>query len=958
MQRTAVIAFALGLAGVALAPGRPAASQNTVATPEQAQLFEKSVRPVLFESCVNCHNKDNALGGLRLDVPVTLAKAQEIVKRIKATDPKLRMPQGGAALAPAKVAAMESWVKAGAPWPANVAAPTRAPLWSLQPVKKPQVPVVKLKAWLRNPIDNFVLAKVEGAKLKPAAYADRRTLIRRASYELTGLPPSADEIDTFVSDTSADAWPKVVDRILASPRYGERMARFWMDVARYADTKGYVFTDDRNYYHAYTYREWLIQSFNEGMPYDQFLQYQLAADRMDIGEERRHLAALGYLTLGRRFINNIHDIIDDRIDVTMRGMQAMTVACARCHDHKFDPIPSKDYYGLYAVFASSQENQPIISAKAIREPYEKHDGQFQAAKNEYDGTVQAQVGRLRGLVKDKPDTVSEPVKKTLQGFREGEFPPADKLAALTDAFEPEKRTRLEELRKRMDELKKSYPPTPEFAHAMSEGAPYGGKVFKRGNPDNPGDPAPRHFLTCVAGESQTEWPDGGRLELAKAISDKSNPLTARVIANRIWLLHFGQGIVRTPSDFGRQGDKPTHPELLDYLADTLMNEDGWGLKKLQRRILLSATWMQSSDCTEAVFQKDPDNRLLTRQTRRRLEMEPLRDSLLLASGQLDLGKLGGKSEELWTGNYTKRRAVYGFIERQNLPGIFKTLDFATPDVSSPQRFKTIVPQQTLFLMNSPLVSDQARALVKLPEVSAAPDEETKIKVLYRRLFGRLPSKNELDLGLTYVIAPDKATFSPDAEARVWRYGWGVVDMALGRTSEFHDFTTFIEGQWRAGAQLPDPKIGWAFLNKDGGHPGDLKHMVIRRWISPFDGIVKVSGNLTHPGKVGDGVRGRLVHSRLGVLGEWVAQDGSAETNIASVEIKRGETLDFVVDCRTTENTDAFVWAPNVVQPGAKRLVWRADRDFSGPMAPAAPPLNKWERYAQALLMTNEFIYVD
>ncbi|WP_309713284.1 DUF1549 and DUF1553 domain-containing protein [Armatimonas sp.] len=958
MQRLAVTLAALGLAAGALLPAISQDKTPKVApSPEVIQQFETHIRPTFVASCLGCHSKENTLGNLRLDAPITAAQAAEIVKRIRGEGGKPRMPQGNAALAPEKIAAMESWAKAGAPWPV-LKGMVGGKLWSLEPVKKPAPPTVVLKAWPRSSLDNFILAKLEAAKFKPAAFADRRTLLRRASYELTGLSPGVEEVRAFIADKSPDAWPKAVDKLLASPRYGERMARFWMDIARYADTKGYVFTDDRNYYHAYTYRDWLIQAFNDDMPYDQFLTYQLAADRMEVGEDRRHLSALGYLTLGRRFINNTHDILDDRIDVTMRGMQAMTVACARCHDHKFDPIPTKDYYGLYAIFASSNENQPVISKKEIREPYEAHDGKFQAAKNEREELIRSEVRRLRETVKAK--TATPELQKILQGFRENEQPNDKQRSELLPSFEPARRDRLAELDKTMEELKKSYPPTPEFAHAMTEGAPRPGVVFKRGNPGSPGDPAPRHFLTCVEGETQPEFPTGGRLELAKAITDKKNPLTARVIANRLWLLHFGTGIVRTPSDFGRQGEKPTHPELLDWLASTLM-EDGWSLKKLQRRMLLSATWMQSSDTTEAVFLKDPENRLYGRQSRRRLELEQLRDSLLQAAGTLDTSKLGGKSEELWMGNYTKRRAVYGFIERQNLPGIFKTLDFATPDATSPQRFKTIVPQQALFLMNSPLAADQARALAK---GITGKDETEKVVALYQKLFERAPSKEELNLALNYLVAPDKAALKLEAQGNgPWRYGWGLVDDTLGKISVFNEFKAFVDSQWRVGSVLPDPVHGWPMLSRDGGHPGDSKHMVIRRWVSPLEGTVRVSGTLNHPGTVGDGVRGRVVHSRSGVLGEWVAQKSQAETKVNTIEVKRGDTLDFVVDCRANENTDSFAWAPSVTIAGtkvvgSKRQAWKAEADFGGPPPAAATPLSKWERYAQALMLTNEFLYVD
>lgn len=965
------LALCFSLAAGAQKPAPPA---PTKLTPEQTQFFESKIRPLLTGKCAPCHVDGVSRGGLSLDFreswqkgggsgPAVVPGSPEksvLIQRVKSAGAP--MPPGGK-LSESEIAALETWVKMGAPDPRSAReVKTTSKLtgltdkakqhWAFQPVEKPAIPKVKNASWVKNPIDSFVLAKLEASGMAPNPLANRATLIRRAYYDLIGMPPTVEEVREFLADKSPNAWEKVVDRLLASPRYGERMARFWMDVARYADTKGYVFTDDRNYYHAYTYRDWLIQSFNDDMPYDRFLMYQLAADRMQEGDDRKHLAALGYLTLGRRFINNLHDIIDDRIDVTMRGMQGLTVACARCHDHKFDPISAKDYYGLYAIFASSDEYEPAVSPKTVREPYEHHDGQFLGAKNEREETIRSEVRRLRETV--KAGTATPELQKTLQGFRENELPNDAQRTALLPSFDPAKRERLAVLERTMEELKKTYPPKPEFAHAMREGKPRPGVVFKRGNPGSPGEPAPRHFLTCIAGE-QPEFPTGGRLELAQAIADKKNPLTARVIANRIWLQHFGTGLVRTPSDFGQKGERPTHPELLDWLAAGLM-DDGWSLKKLHRKILLSATWMQSSAVSETSFVKDPENRLYGRQNRKRLELEQLRDSLLLASGALDLSKLGGKSEELWQGNYTKRRAVYGFIERQNLPGIFKTLDFATPDVSSPQRFKTIVPQQALFLMNAPLVADQARTLAK--EIQGKDDAE-KVVVLYGRLLARRPEKDELNLALNYLSAPDRSALKPESQLGPWRYGWGSVDETTGRTQVFNAFSVFADGQWQAGAKVPDPAHGWVLLRRDGGHPGgDAQHMVIRRWISPVEGTVSVAGTLNHPGTVGDGVRARVVHVRQGVVGEWTAQNSKAETRVETIAVKRGDTLDFVVDCRTNENTDSFNWAPSVTLTGAKRLAWRSERDFGGP-PPAPPvPLSKWERYAQALLMTNEFLYVD
>ncbi len=389
-QASRIGLLALSVAGFFAAESvRPVsgAQGEQVITAEQAAFFETKVRPILADNCYVCHGKDTQSGGLRLDSREAMLKGGASGPALTPGSPeksllitsvqqigKLKMPAGGK-LKAVQIADLMSWVRMGAPWPAATA-PTstvakKAP-WSLAPVRMPQIPTVKNAKLVRNPIDNFILQKVEENGLPPAPSADARTLIRRLSYDLTGLPPTPQEVDTFVADKSPDAYDKVVDHYLNSPRYGERWARIWMDVARYADTKGYVFEEDRNYYNAYTYRDWLINAFNRDLPYDKFIVEQLAADRVpevQNGDDKHDLAALGFLTIGRRFLNSQPDIIDDRIDVTMRGFQGFTVACARCHDHKFDPIPTQDYYSLYGVFASSSEQEAPISDKAIREPW-------------------------------------------------------------------------------------------------------------------------------------------------------------------------------------------------------------------------------------------------------------------------------------------------------------------------------------------------------------------------------------------------------------------------------------------------------------------------------------------------------------------------------------------------------------------------------------------------------------
>ncbi|MFY7953676.1 MAG: DUF1549 and DUF1553 domain-containing protein, partial [Armatimonadaceae bacterium] len=460
----------------------------------------------------------------------------------------------------------------------------------------PKPKSAQLAAWAKSPIDAFVAQKLEISGLAPAPVADRRTLIRRLSYDLTGLPPDPDDVDRFVNDSKPGAYERLVDRILESPRYGERQARTWMDIARYADTKGYVFVDDRNYYNAYTYRNWLIDSFNQDLPYDQFVIQQLAADKLSLGEDRKPLAAMGFLTIGRRFLNAENDIIGDRIDVTTRGFLGLTVQCARCHDHKFDPISMLDYYGMYSVFASSEEHSPSISPKAVSEPWEAHNSKVAAATGEREKLIRQETEALRARLKEKPDSVDRRTFEAVQLTAVGNLPSDDRLKLIRRLFDNVADERIRTLDTELSTLRGAAPQAPEFAMGMRDkSAPVTVNIHKRGNPGNPGDPAPRRFLSCIAGDQAPEWKtDSGRLDLAKSIANPDNPLTSRVFVNRVWLGHFGYGLVRTPSDFGVKGERPTHPELLDWLSYTFSRTDRWSIKQLHRRIVLSNTYKQVS----------------------------------------------------------------------------------------------------------------------------------------------------------------------------------------------------------------------------------------------------------------------------------------------------------------------------------------------------------------------------
>ncbi|HYE99806.1 MAG TPA: DUF1549 domain-containing protein, partial [Planctomycetota bacterium] len=695
---------------LALALGAPAGAQDKPASAPDAEgieFFEKKIRPVLVDACYSCHSPQakSLKGGLRLDTRDTVLKGGDsgpsivpgdpdkslLIKAIRGADENLAMPPKKR-LPKEVVADFEAWVRRGAPDPRHgdpVAAADAAKVkghWAFRPPVEPTIPAVKNAGWVRSPVDAFVLARLEAAGFKPQPEADRRTLIRRVTFDLTGLPPTPEEVDAFVSDKDPQAYEKLVDRLLASPAYGERWARHWLDVARYSDTKGYVFQEERRYPFAYTYRDWVVRAFNEDMPYDRFVTMQIAADRVVTGEDKRDLAAMGFLTVGRRFLNNQPDIIDDRIDVVTRGFMALTVGCARCHDHKYDPIPIKDYYSLYGVFASSEEPKdlPVISSGKKSPENLAYEKELERLKSEVDAfraqRLAEKVKALRAAkavadhllaaregasMKDEPlrelarkkDLTSYLLERWIArvkkddavfglwtryaGLPDGEFaekakgvkvdgPVADAFkappASLKEAAErygkalaeaPEgsplrqalhettevglgdldklyNRKDRDEQRareKKIEAHKASHPGAPEHAMVVTDrGSPVEPRVFIRGNPNNLGPQVPRRFLSVVAGENAAPFKDGsGRLELARAIVAKDNPLTARVFVNRVWGHHFGRPLVGTPSDFGLRSDLPTHPELLDWLAAGF-RDGGQSLKQLHRLIVTSATY--------------------------------------------------------------------------------------------------------------------------------------------------------------------------------------------------------------------------------------------------------------------------------------------------------------------------------------------------------------------------------
>ncbi len=843
----------------------------------ETEFFETKIRPLFVEKCYACHTEAR-MGGLQLDSREHFLKggqsgsiavpgnpdASLLVKALR-YDAQPKMPPTGK-LSAEQIAAVETWIKAGAKWPQNEKSALKSPpykitaeqraFWSFQPVKPVPVPDVPNAKWAHTEIDRFIAAKLDARGLHPVRPADRRTLIRRASYDLTGLPPTSEEVEAFEHDRSPDAFAKVIDRLLATPRYGERWGRLWLDVARYSDDR-LDSERDNPYPASFRYRDWVIQAIQDDMPYDVFVKAQIAGDQLP--DHEKYEAGLGFYALSP-------EMQDDRVDATARGFLGLTVACAQCHDHKYDPIPTRDFYSLMGIFRNTDLHEVPLAPKDIVDTYKAQEALIQKKAKELKEYVDAQSAQL-GLIlasetaryllascqpsSETPDPPPGPPldQKTLARWTkylavpEKQHPylkdwyvanasgnndsrakaavafQAQVLAVISEKthVDDENRVRLglnpsredlsnanlisldrakfglwedllgdhgvlhygdstkddsakgdstkkedaqidrflsgvwlehlTRLRAQLAALKKDLPAAyPVLQTIADKDKSVEQHVWIRGSQDNPGDRAPPHFLAILStGEPQRFDRGKERLELAEAIASPTNPLTARVIVNRVWQQHFGYGIVRTASNFGSQGDRPAQPELLDYLADRFVRE-GWSLKKLHREIMLTATYALSDENSDRNYAEDPDNRLLWRYNRRRLDAESLRDAILSVSGNLDL-VIGGPPVRLDKEN--NRRTVYAYISRRQLDPMLALFDFPNPNNTSEQRLQTTVPLQKLFFMNSPFVIDQSAAL-SARVAKIAPNDDQRIAATYRFILQREPTPEERKLAHEFI----------------------------------------------------------------------------------------------------------------------------------------------------------------------------------------------------------------
>jgi len=893
-------------------------------TPAQIELFEKNARPIFAEKCLPCHSAKLRSGGFDLSTVEGMkeaaamgifGKASELdnspILRALSYENRIKMPPQGK-LPPEKISALREWIVAGAPTPAvtpsagnslagtgvrpvalrGVITDADKNFWAFKPLSQNPPPLPQDKAWALNFIDQFILTNLEKNGLKPAPQADKTTLLRPATFDLIGLPPTEKELNDFLADKSSTAYEKVIDRLLASPRYGERWGRHWLDVMRYADSTGS--DEDHRYPHAWRYRDYVVEAFNSDMPYNQFVREQLAGDILaadpNSGVGYRGIVATGFLALGKKALAQKdlplkrYDVVDDQIEVTSKALLGITVNCARCHDHKFDPITTKDYYQMAAIFASTlsyekgETGDPIQTpltpaseydafykrwqdyndiqgkigkilkfddeARKKREAVQKQIAEYMlAAYRVYakyeapdpkldakllgnwvaylEDTNRPELNRWRTATDENRAEVAAQYQEDFRrsGYQydqdlswwketEESYPKAGKVpsarpflssyqhgffVAVWQNGGPLHRTReeqlatldpakAEEVRKLLAQAESMEKALPRkeipMACAVKEGQTLEQHVFLRGDYHSLGDPVERTAPAILRLNVPLEPvnTNSGRLELANWIIDPHNPLPARVIANRIWQGHFGEGIVRTPDNYGRLGDHPSNPELLDYLARTFI-DNGWSIKKMHKLIMLSKTYQMSAAFHEEKKAKDPENRLLSHFPRQRLSIEEIRDAYLAMGGDLDLtmggtldpgvGTDGETSSSRISMNpeKTNRRSIYLPLRRSNLPTLYSLFDFGDATTPDGHRSSTIVATQALFVMNSPLVIREANHLTDNVLKQEKLDKR-RVEEIYIRVLDRKPDPSEIDRGLTYV-ASLRQKWNAISEEKAW-----------------------------------------------------------------------------------------------------------------------------------------------------------------------------------------------
>lgn len=801
--------------------------------------FETKIRPVLAETCFQCHGGKKVGGDLRVDSREALVRgggegpaivpgqsdASVLIQAIRYQHDSVRMPPGRR-LPDAVVADFARWVDAGAPWPKATPAAKRSFVaqahWAFEPVK-PASPPDDPTGWSQHPIDRFIAARRSAHDLEPVGAAEKRTLLRRITFDLVGLPPTPDELAGFLADESPAAYEHVVDRLLASPHYGERWGRHWMDVIRYADTAG----DNADYPvpEARLYRDYIIDAFNADKPYDAFVREQLAGDIIAAQGPRELYAerviATGFLALSRRYGTAPEELwhltLEDTIETTGRAFLGLTLRCARCHDHKFDPVTNKDYYALYGIFAStkfpyagSEEFQskkfpranfaPLVPPQEAAARWATYRTTLESA------SVDEDLERDRRRLKERTVEWDRAIHSLSQSIASLESngqptgPLKDQKARLERSKADAKaasEANADKERQKSAARKWGLPADLPGAYAVHESTPVAESVHLRGEPSSRGAVVARNVPAFLAGPNPPRMPEGssGRLELARWLTAPEHPLTARVMVNRVWHHHFGRGVVGSPSNFGVRGDEPTHPELLDWLTSQFVS-NGWSIKALHRLIVTSKTYQMASVADPGALAKDPENRSYWRFDRRRLDAEAIRDAMLAVSGRLDLRTAGEHpfppiSEWRWTQHSpfkavypTDRRSVYLMTQRLQRHPYLALFDGPDTNHSTDRRTSANVPLQALYLMNNPFVQDQARALAGRL-IAESNDVERRLNLATTLAWGRPPRPAEADAYRLYLrdfARESAASGRPDPEADV--DAWASLAKVLLTANEF------------------------------------------------------------------------------------------------------------------------------------------------------------------------------
>ncbi|HUG17865.1 MAG TPA: PSD1 and planctomycete cytochrome C domain-containing protein [Planctomycetaceae bacterium] len=943
--------------------------------PPAPLMFEQDIRPIFREFCFDCHGATEKLEGnldLRLvrflqtggDSGPAIVSGNPaesyLLERVKSGE----MPPGEAHVTVEKIAILERWISSGSktirPEPETIGpgipiTQEERNYWAFQPIRVPAVPDMSSDERVRTPLDALIRkAMPQGLSFSPDA--DRETLIKRLYFDLIGLPPTTGELARWKNHDSADWYENLIDTLLESPHYGERWGRHWLDVAGYADSEGYTVQDAERPW-AWKYRDYVIQALNKDKPFDRFIIEQLAGDELAgpqngdwTPEQIELLSATGFLRMaadgtgsGDNSPEARNKVIADTIKIVSSSLLGMSVACAQCHDHRYDPISHLDYFAMRAVF------EPALDWQQWRTPDQRRISLSTEADRKAAAEVEAEAQTVAAEKATKQneymaqalskelEKYEEPLREQLRtAYQTAEKERTDEQKALLKMnpsvnispgvlyqYLPEAAEELKKFDQKIGEIR-SKKPKEEFLRVLNEvpGNVPVTKLFHRGDHQQPLQEVAPAALTVTAPEGErpefpANQPDlpttGRRLAYAKWLTSGKHPLVSRVIANRIWMHHFGTGLVPTPADFGKLGSEPTHPEVLDWLAHEFV-KNGWSLKQLHRTILTSTVWRQSSLREPDKNAIDPENRYYWRKSIQRIEAEILRDRMLAAAGTLspDLyGPPAGIKEDetgqvIVDGEQT-RRSMYIKVRRSQPVAMLQTFDAPVMEINCESRPVSTVATQSLMMMNGEFSLQQAEKLA---------DRATRESVpLIPERLAAIPAL-------------------PETPSPVWSFGYGRFDPETKQTIGYTPLPHWTGSEWQGGSERPDPNIGWVILNANGGHPGKPDFCAIRRWTASFAGNVKIAGTLGHGSENGDGVRGRVVSSRAGQVGEWTIHNGSIETTTGEIAVEPGDTIDLILDCLAHETSDSFSWPVKLTlqrADGASRT-YDSVAEFHGPTA--------------------------